>query len=67
MGNGMKPRYNQLITQLVKATVLASTAIISTWIIILCGMFVIPDIGWFVPVDGMPLIMPAFCQYVPFH
>ena len=53
MGDNMKPKYNQLITQLVKATVLATVAIVSSWLFIFIGMIFIPDIGWFIPLDAM--------------
>ena len=48
----MKISYNALITQLVKASVLASVAVFSTWIFLFVGMMLVPDIGWFVPIDA---------------
>ena len=52
MGDELKASYKKLTTQVVKASVLGSVAIFSTWTFIFVGMMIIPEIGWFVTVDA---------------
>ena len=52
MDDNMKVSYNKLITQLVKASVLGSVAVFSTWMFLFVGMMLIPNIGWFVTIDA---------------
>ena len=48
----MKQTHNQLTAQMVKASLLGSIAVFSTWIFIFVGMMIIPEIGWFVTIDA---------------
>ena len=53
IGSQLKESHTKLMTLLIKSCVLASVAIISTWMFLFVGMLLIPDIGWFIPIDGM--------------
>ena len=52
MEQNLKDSYKKLKIQVIKATLLASIAIISSLIFVLLGNVFIFDLGWFSPVDG---------------
>ena len=51
-GDDRNQSHNQFAAQVVKASLLGSIAVFSTWIFIFVGMMLIPEIGWFVTIDS---------------
>ena len=49
----VKKQHSRYMSLAVQATVLATTAVISTWFFVFVGQLVYFDIGWFIPLDGM--------------
>ena len=49
----VKMKHSRYMSLAVQATVLASTAIVSTWFFVFIGQMIYLDIGWFIPLDGM--------------
>ena len=48
----MKNSYNSLTAEAIKASLLGTIAVVSTWLFLFVGMMIIPELGWFVTIDS---------------